>query len=61
MSFARIAVSRAVKQIVEYIRSRATVRGEGPLAVVADEIEAGEWKDVQVPRGAKKKKKAKAE
>jgi hypothetical protein len=65
VSFAKIAEARAVKKIVTWIRmwafeSRVLPKeGRQALEVAADEIEAGKWKDVKLPKPKPRKKAAK--
>lgn len=59
MSFAKIAEARAVKKIVVMIRARAFGISDGAYVLegLADDIEAGLWKDIKLPKRGKAKKK----
>lgn len=70
MSFSRIAVSQAVKKIVIYIRDleknadRCAAAGDpwqqtpgDTYGDLADRIERGDWKGVELPKKKKAKKK----
>jgi hypothetical protein len=63
MSFAKIAEGRAVKKIVKMIRDAhypaSPVHASGLAEAIADRIEAGEWKDVKLPKPKPRKKKVK--